>query len=206
MTFRVAQMSRDHISGVVALQRACFPSPFPEELLWQSQHIAHHLQLFPAGQFVALAEGMVVASASSTRISEENWNSHLNWQETVGGPFLKTLDPLGSTLYGLDISVHPDFRGKGVGRRLYHHRFDLVRGLNLKRFGTACRIPGFTEFRRSQREATADDYAKLVAEGLLVDRTMTPLLKYGLSFLAVIHHYMEDQESGDAAALLSWVP
>jgi hypothetical protein len=40
----------------------------------------------------------------------------------------------------------------------------------------------------------------------LTDRTLTPLLSYGLTFLGVIENYMEDVESGDAAALLEWLP
>jgi len=102
-------------------------------------------------------------------------------------------------LYGVDISVHPDYRGRGVGRALYAARFDLVRTLGLTRFGTACRIPD-----RCGQPATA--YTTAVAMGVLQDRTLTPLLRYGLSLVGVIEGYMEDEESGNAAALLEWRP
>jgi GNAT superfamily N-acetyltransferase len=109
----------------------------------------------------------------------------------------------GSTLYGLDITVHPDYRRQGIGRAFYDQRFDVVRrGAKLVRFGTGCRLPDF----RSSGLACPADYAERVAGGMLTDRTLTPLLRYGLTYVGVIDNYMVDEESGDAAALLEWIP
>ncbi len=193
-------MSPAHVEGAVRLQRACFPPPFLDELLWKAEHLSRHLELFPAGQFVAFSEGQVVASASNTRISEEAWKAHESWDSTVGGPFLDNLDPAGTTLYGLDISVHPDWRGRGLARLLYQERFALVERLALARYGTACRLPGFANHPSDSPE----EYAVAVANGQISDRTLTPLLRIGLRFLGVIQNYMVDEESGHAAALLEW--
>lgn len=193
------------IDGVVALQRACFPPPFPEELLWNASHLKRHLQVFPEGQFVAV-DGQVVGSASACIISELNWREHRPWAQTVGGPFVESHDPAGSTLYGLDVSVHPLWRGQGVGRMLYHARFELVRSLDLQRYGTACRLPGYLAWSQTQEGASVEEYVEGVVSGFVTDRTLTPLLRYGLKFLGVIHDYMEDEESADSAALLEWNP
>jgi GNAT superfamily N-acetyltransferase len=206
MIVDILPMRPEHVEGVVGLQRLCFPAPFPEELLWKVEHIERHIELFPLGQIVAVNGDNVVASASSTLISEKYWISHKSWMETVGGPLLEGFSPSGTTLYGLDISVHPQFRGLGIGRRLYRERFDLVSRLGLKRFGTACRLPGYAAFVGKYPGTTTDEYAAKVAFGDIVDQTMTPLVRYGLSYISVIHHYMEDQESGDSAALHSWAP
>jgi GNAT superfamily N-acetyltransferase len=199
-------MSDEHLDGAVALQRACFPAPFPEELLWTRDHLTRHLELFPKGQFIALDGDLVVASASATRISEENWQAHRSWDETVGGPFLTTFDPHGTTLYGLDISVHPDYRGQGLGRMLYLKRFDLVTNLGFLRYGTACRLPDFRAFQNQHAGSTVEEYADNVVRGKAQDRTLTPLLRYGLTFRGVIHEYMDDYESDNSAALLEWRP
>lgn len=199
-------MSLEHLPGVVELQRACFPPPFSEELLWKEEHLHRHLQIFPEGQFLALHGQVVVASASSTLISEKNWLAQRTWEETVGGPFLSTFDPNGTTLYGLDISVHPDFREKGVGRYLYKMRFDLLMSLKLVRYGTACRLPDYRSVHAENPQLTVESYAKSVDQGNRTDRTMTPLLSYGLRFLGVTHGFMEDYESDNAAALLEWRP
>lgn len=206
MNVQILPMLEEHIEGAVALQRACFPEPFPEELLWSRDHLLRHLELFPSGQFVAVSGDQVVASASASRISEANWLSHANWDETVGGPLLESFDSLGSTLYGLDISVHPEARGLGIGRRLYERRFKVVEEGGLARYGTACRVPDYQAYATDHPETSVGEYAELVVNNRATDRTLSPLLRYGLTYLGVIHGYMEDKESDNAAALLEWRP
>ncbi|MEZ5163321.1 MAG: GNAT family N-acetyltransferase [Fimbriimonadaceae bacterium] len=202
------QMAPADIPGVVDLQRACFPPPFPEELLWQAEHIARHLEIFPEGQFVALHEGMVIGSASACLISEDAWQSHLPWEETLGGYFFDHFDAQGSTLYGADVSVNPEFRGRGVGRGLYQCRYDFVRDSGLLRYGTACRIPDFRGWfgQDSASRADLEEYCRLVEMGKLSDRTLSPLLRYGLRREGVIENYIEDIESANAACVLVWEP
>jgi GNAT superfamily N-acetyltransferase len=163
--------------------------------------LERHLEIFPEGQFIADAGGQIVGSCSNTLISEERWQAHTGWGETVGGPMLKAFDRNGSTLYGLDITVHPDFRRIGVGRAFYTSRFALKQVLGLTRYGTACRMPGYAS---QSANMSVDEYAQRVVSGELSDQTLTPLLRYGLTFLGVLHEYMEDQESANAGALLEW--
>lgn len=205
MTVNIVALQEHHVQAAVELQRLAFPPPFDAELLWKADHLLHHIALFPAGQFAALnEEGVVMGTCSNTRITDENWHSHQDWDTTVGGPFLTTFNPGGSTLYGLDISVHPDFRRMGVARALYSARFDLIRRDDaLLRYGTACRIPGFADHRSSFLPET---YVQRVVEGHCSDPTLTPLLKMGLTYLETIADYMEDEESGNAAAMLEWKP
>lgn len=197
-------MHVEDIPEAVRLQRLCFPAPFPENLLWSAEHLHRHQELFSAGQFVATVGGSVVGSASATRISEEVWQAHANWNDTVGGPFLETFDPNGSTIYGLDISVHPEYRNRGIARLLYELRKDLARSVGAIRFGTACRLPGYGINRLFHPDSTPESYAERTAKGAISDPTMTPLLRNGLEYIRVIRNYMEDEESGNAAALLEW--
>jgi GNAT superfamily N-acetyltransferase len=202
VSISVRTMVSDDIPGVVGLQRICFPEPFPVELLWSQSHLAEHLRIFPEGQLVAVFDGVIAASASSTRILDARFESHLSWEDTVGGPFLGTFDSTGGTLYGLDISVDPRFRRLGIGRLLYEARFKLVVELGMTRFGTGCRLP---DYRDSGLAGKLEEYLISVQSGRHVDRTLTPLLRYGLTLLGGIENYMEDPESMDCAALLEWV-
>lgn len=197
------QMTPADVAGVTELQRLAFPPPFDEELLWAPEHLHRHLDLFPRGQFVAVVDGSVIGSCSNTRISESQWQAHASWEATVGGPMLDTYDSEGTTLYGLDISVHPDFRRSGIGRKFYRSRFELVRTLGMQRYGTACRMPDYRAQAQGQPPA---EYAEAVTQGQATDRTLTPLLRYGLRYLGVIENYMEDDESGNTAVLLEWLP
>jgi len=202
----VRLMRPEDVAAAVALQRAAFPPPFSEDLLWQASHLHRHLELFPEGQWIAWVGDQVAGSCSNTLISEERWNAHASWVETVGGPYLEGFDPDGTTLYGLDITVHPDFRRIGVGRAFYRERYGLVQRLGLTRYGTACRLPDFRAYEAANPGATPESYASAVASGEANDRTLTPLLRYGLAYRGIIEDYMEDYESADSAAMLEWRP
>jgi GNAT superfamily N-acetyltransferase len=149
-----------------------------------------------------------VASTTNMLLSEGNFQAHRPWEETIGGLLLRRHDPDGSTLYGVDISVHPDWRGKGIGRTLYQARFDLVRDQGLTRYATGCRVPGLRDWicPRALSPAVLEEYLSLVRRNQLSDRTLTPLLKMGVSLVGGQLNYMEDEESLNCAALLEWTP
>jgi len=196
-------MRPEDVLGAVALQKQAFPPPFSEDLHWDPEHLYRHIELFPEGQWVAVFRGEIAGSCSNTIISEERWQAHAGWGATVGGPMLRGFRRDGTTLYGLDIAVHPSHRRQGVGQRFYEARFDLVRQIGLKRYGTACRMP---DYLANSDGGTTQEYARRVVDGEAQDRTLTPLLRYGLSFIDVVENYMEDRESGNSAALLEWQP
>lgn len=202
----IREMRFEDVAGVVALQRLAFPPPFSEDLHWDPKHLVRHIELFPEGQLVADCAGQVVGSCSNAIISEHAWNAHGNWYQTVGGPSLRGFDPLGTTLYGLDIAIHPQHRRVGLGRRFYNARFDLIRSRGLSRYGTGVRMPDYRAYASSHPDVDIHEYARRVVAGEATDRTLTPLLRYGLTFLGVSENYMQDPESANAGALLEWRP
>jgi ribosomal protein S18 acetylase RimI-like enzyme len=206
MGIEIRKSTAHDVPGVVELQRHAFPPPFSTDLHWDEEHLLLHLEIYPEAQWVAIADGVVVGSCSNTRIAEADWAAHENWYVTVGGPRLDAFDSTGSTLYGLDIAVHPGYRKQGIGRRFYEARYDLVRSEGMVRYGTGCRMPDFSAFKRLNPSTTPAEYALRVANGEMVDRTLTPLLKFGLRFLSVKENYMQDEESANAGALLEWNP
>ena len=186
------------VPAVVGLQAAAFPPPFPPEYHWNAQAIESHIRHFPEGQFVAERDGQVVGSCGNDIVTEARWQAHGSWTETVGAYDLSDFTGEGNTLYGMDITVRPDARRRGVGRAFYQARFELCRARGLVRYGTGCRMPDF----RASGVPTQEEYAREVVAGRRADRTLTPLLRYGLTFVAVVRGYMNDVESGDAGALL----
>lgn len=201
-------MVESDFAAAVDLQRLCFPDPFPEEYLWQEQHLAAHLQNFPEGQWVALFEGQVVGSCSNARISVEVWEKHGTWAETLGDCALSGHDPGGLILHGADISVNPSFRNMGVGRSLYSTRFNYVKDKNLYKYATGCRVPDFRNWFGAGKPSESDfsRYVGLVRDSVLTDRTLSPLLRMGCTPIGVHANYMEDSESANGAVLLEWNP
>jgi GNAT superfamily N-acetyltransferase len=144
----------------------------------------------------------VIGSCSNTIITSDLLAKHGTWDETVGGVYLTTFDPSGSVLFGVDISVHPDYRRQGIGRAFYEQRKHLVNELGLARYATTCRMPDYA----ASGCASPNEYGKKVASGVLSDRTLTPLLRYGLTMTAVLENHIDDPESGNASAALEWRP
>lgn len=204
--FVVRQMAEKDLNGVVALQPLAFPPPFPQDYHWDADSLSGPTTVFPEGQWVAECEGKIVASCCNTIISEAQWAKHANWWQTVGGVELREFDPNGSTLYGLDIAVHPSFRRMGIGRAFYQRRYHMVRERNLTRYGTACRIPDYRSFATLHPRTTPEQYVDLVVKGEHNDRTLSPLLRMGMTHVGLIHDYMQDFESADCGALLEWLP
>ncbi len=191
--------------AVAALQRLCFPEPFPAELLWTESHLAEHLRRFPEGQMIAEIDGEAAGSASSLRVERALWDSHRDWDDLTGGLSLCGHRPEGSILYAADISVRPDFRRRGVGRALYEARFALVRALGLEALATVCRLPGCREWIGGHG-GTPRDYALAVERGSAADQTLTPLLRMGMTLVGVDEGVMDDPESLNAGARLEWRP
>ena len=61
----------------------------------------------------------LVASSASLILEFDLYSDWHDWTKISGGGFIKNHDPEGDTLYGIEIMVHPEFRGMRLARRLY---------------------------------------------------------------------------------------
>ncbi len=181
---------------LLELQRACFPAPYPEDQLWSRAQIASHLEHFAAGALCVAENGLIIASATALILEHP---AHTFAQATDNG-FIGNHNSQGDTLYGVDMAVHPAWRGRGIARMLYQARFRLVQQLGLKRFMAAGRMPGL----ENHSNLSPEEYVEKVVAGELTDPTLTPQLKNGLTPTKVLHQYIEDAQSRNCVLLLEW--
>lgn len=202
MALRIRPYGPADLDQLIAIQRECFPPPFPSELWWSAEQIASHARLFPAGALCAEAEdGTLVGSATAHRLAWSPADPDHTWAEAADGGWLRNHDPAGDTLYGVDIAVRPAWRGRGVARRLYRARYDLVRRLGLRRFLAGSRISGYHGHRD---RLTPEAYAAAVVAGELSDPVITPQLRAGLVPVRLVRGYLPDAEAADCALLMEW--
>jgi GNAT superfamily N-acetyltransferase len=185
------------------IQEECFPPPFPQELLWSAAQIASHVRHFPDGALAVELDGALVGSATCTRRRWDPAHPHHTWAEAADDGWIRTCDPAGDTLYGIDVAVRPAWRGRGVARALYQARFALVRRLGLARFHAGSRISGY---HRHAATLTPQAYADAVVAGRLVDPVITPQLRAGLRPVCMLPGYLHDAEAHDHALLMEWTP
>ncbi len=204
--FVVQNMQPEHVEACAALQPLCYPTLAYEEQL-KPEHFLSHIRLFPEGQFVALerASGRVVGSTSGfltyyERIAPEYFQGH-TFLEAIAGGWLTNHNPRGNYYYGIDMCVHPDYRGRGIARMLHDARKALCRRLNLRGQVIGGMIPGYANFKHLM---SAADYVRHVVAGIIFDSTLTTQLRNGFELRGLLQNYLHDPPTDGWSTLLEW--
>ena len=196
----IANTRPEHIAALAEHQRICFPTLDPEAWL-KEEHFRSHLRLFPEGQHVALDGERVVGQSSTFRCRGDQALVPHNFYDILGHGFFTNHDPQGEWLYGADMSVHPDYRGRGIATRLYSARKELCRRLNLRGMVAGGMVPGYKDYRHRMN---IDAYARAVAAGELIDPTLTPQLRAGFQLRGILYNYIDAGELGNDSTLIVW--
>jgi GNAT superfamily N-acetyltransferase len=200
---RIANTQVEHVPALAALQHIVFPTLTDDELLTEAKYLKH-LELFPRGQFVALVEEngreKVVGSASAFRTHFDFNEIQHTFLEAVAQGWLTNHDPNGDWLYGADMSVHPDYRGQHIGRRLYEARRQLVFELNLRGEIAGAMLPGY-HYHRARLRSIAQ-YILRVKQGHLFDPTLSMQLKNGFRIRGILYNHITDPRSNNTATLI----
>ncbi len=177
---------------------------YPEmaDSYWGSEDIERLLSIFPEGQLVILVDGKVVGSALSLIVDEKLVEKKHNYQQISGDYKFSTHNPNAEILYGIDVFIHPNYRGLRLGRRLYDARKELCEQLNLKAIVFAGRIPNY---REHAKKMTPKTYIEKVRTKELYDPVLSFQLSNDFHVLRIIKNYLEgDEESKEFAVLLEW--
>jgi GNAT superfamily N-acetyltransferase len=102
-------------------------------MIWPKSFLESHIDIFPEGQLCVEIDGKIIASASSLIISLKTEYIDHDWYSITGDGLFINHDYNGDSLYGADLSVHPEFQHKGIGTMLYNARKDLAMKLSLWR-------------------------------------------------------------------------
>ncbi|MFH1438871.1 MAG: GNAT family N-acetyltransferase [Pseudomonadota bacterium] len=183
---------------IVEVQRLCFPSMAP----WSGEQFESMLSRFPEGQLCVEFEGLVVASSSSLILDYDLYSDWHDWNAISDSGFIRNHDPEGDILYGIEIMVHPDYRGMRLARRLYDARKQLVRERNLKGIVIGGRIPNYI---KNRDEMSAHEYVERVQDKSLYDPVLTTQLANSFEIKQMIPDYLpNDEDSSGWATHMEW--
>ncbi|MGV7107272.1 GNAT family N-acetyltransferase [Flavobacterium sp. U410] len=169
---------------------------------WDEDDIQKLLHVFPEGQLVILADDVVVGSALSIVITEKLAYKVHTYKEVTGNFQFTTHTSKGDILYGIDVFIHPDYRGLRLGRRLYDARKELCEQLNLKAIVFSGRIPYYSQFAN---EMSPKEYIDKVKRKELYDPVLTFQLSNDFQPVRVMRNYLQgDKRSHEYAVLLDW--
>lgn len=185
-----------HAEALEELQKTVFPTLSPDELM-QAKHYLKHIELFPDGQFVVL-DGDKVIGMSTTIRYHLSMEDH-TFLEISDNLWMTTHEPNGEWLYGMDVGVHPDYRGKGLARDIYRARQEVARALGLNGQITVGMPNGYLNYAEKM---DLDDYFDEILRGNIRDPTVSVQEKMGFELVRLIHNYLEDPQCGNGGVLM----
>lgn len=173
-----------------------------EGFYWKEHQIKKLLDIFPEGQLVILVDDKVVGSALSLIVTTEMVLQNHSYTDITGNYTFSTHNPVGEVLYGIDVFIHPDYRGLRLGRRLYDSRKELCEQLNLSAIVFAGRIPNYTEHAL---KISPKEYIDKVRLKEIYDPVLSFQLSNDFHVIRVMKNYLVgDAASQDYAVLLEW--
>ena len=170
---------------------------------WSEESIQMLLQKFPDGQIGILVNEKVVGCALSLIIDFNKFGSQHTYAQITGNYSFETHDYNGDVLYGIELFVHPEYRGLRLARRLYDARKELCENLNLKAIIAGGRIPGYQTYAE---QLTPKQYIDKVKAKEIYDPVLSFQLANDFHIKKVMKGYLTgDQESLEYATLIEWL-
>ncbi len=171
------------------------------EQLYHADGIERLAQVFPEGNFVCFDGERPIGMGLGILVEFDFEHSTHAIEEAVGEDGVSKHDPASPWYYGTSIAVYPEYRGRGIGGRLYELRKDCVRRLNKLGIVAGGLIPGYAEHKHAM---TPHEYVAAVVAGDLYDGTLTFQLENGFEAPGAIEDYISDPSVDNAASLIVW--
>ena len=197
---RLVNLKASLAPQLAAIELICFPMANPEDLLSEDD-IRAYAEVFPEGYFVAMDGDRPVGMGAGIFLDFDFESPQHTIAGITGEHQCGNHDPDGDWYYGTDITVLPEYRGRGIGRMLYEARKDLVRRHGKRGIIAGGALPGF--FHHKDR-MSIHEYVEKVVAGELRDPTLSFQLSNGFEVRGLLENYMEDEADDGWATLIVW--
>jgi GNAT superfamily N-acetyltransferase len=197
---RIVNLTADLASQCAALELAAFPHANPEDLL-NEEDINVYSQIFPEGFFVVLDEDRVAGQGAGIFLNFDFEHPQHTIAGITGDHQCANHNPAGEWYYGTDMVVHPDYRRRGIGKRLYEVRKELVRRHNKRGIIAGGHMPGYADHKDAMDTRT---YLTKVREGELYDSTLSFQMDNGFRIVTILRNYIRDEVTNGDSALIVW--
>ncbi|MGO1297977.1 MAG: GNAT family N-acetyltransferase, partial [Vibrio sp.] len=169
---------------------------------WPRMTILDLIHQYPDGQICIEDDGRLVGAALTIKVDYNRMSLPHVYTDIVNEHNVIQHQRNGDALYGLDVFVHPDYRGLRLGRRLYEARKEICRSDNLKAILAGGRIPKYKDY---SDQYTVLEYIEKVSRKEIHDHILSFQLANDFDVKRVMRHYLpEDSSSRGYATLLEW--
>lgn len=189
-----------HAKACEELELSVFSTIDPEDL-YHEPDLLELAAAFPEGNFVALDGDRPIGMGLGILL-EFDLDSPLHTIRDVEGEGgLRQHNPENPWYYGTDISVYPEYRGRGIGRELYALRKQYVQAANKRGIVAGGVLPGYAEYLDKM---SAQDYIDKVRDGELFDPTLSFQMMNGFEPRIALPGYINDPTVGNYSVLIVW--
>lgn len=144
----------------------------------------------------------IVGCALSIIVNYDDVKNDHTYAQVTGKETFNTHNPKGNILYGIEVFIHPQYRGLRLARRMYEYRKELCETLNLKAIMFGGRIPNYYKYADQLRPK---EYIDKVKQKEIFDPVLTFQLSNDFHVRKVMRNYLpNDEESKHYACLLQW--
>ncbi len=172
------------------------------DTIWSESDIARLIEIFPEGQFVVVINDKVVGCALSIIVNYDEFGDDHTYQQITGNYTFSTHTRSGDVLYGIEVFIHPDYRGLRLARRLYDARKQLAEKKNLRSIIFGGRIPNYSAHAE---KVSPKDYIEKVKTRELHDSVLSFQLANEFHVIKILNNYMPgDKDSKAYATLMEW--
>lgn len=196
----IVNLRKEMAPELEQIELTCFPMADPDDLL-SKEDIEAYADVFPEGYFVAMVGDKPVGMGAGIYLDFDFDRPQHTIREITGEHQCGNHDPEGEWYYGTDITVLPEYRGRGIGRMLYQRRKDLVRRDGKRGIIAGGSLPGYFHHKAAM---PVDEYVDKVVAGQLHDPTLSFQLSNGFQVRGLLENYLADEADDGWAALIVW--
>lgn len=172
------------------------------DIFWTHGQIEKLISIFPEGQMVTVVDNIIVGCALSIIVDYDKVKNDHTYASVTGQETFSTHNSKGNILYGIEVFIHPEYRGLRLARRMYDYRKELCESLNLKAIMFGGRIPNYHKYAEELRPK---EYIERVKKKEIYDPVLTFQLSNDFHVRKVMTNYLpNDEESKHYATLLQW--
>jgi len=183
-----------------------------EKVTWGEKNAASkqmfesRIKTYPKGILVAEIDDKIVGVVATERINYDFNNKSCTWNEITDNGFIKNShNPQGNIIYGVDLSVKPEFQNYGIGSKLLESIARLAITYNVKWGILGGRIP---DYHKYVDKMNPEEYIKATVKTKKGIEPLDPEIRFykraGLKIIKLIPDYFNDPESLNYGIILQW--
>ena len=140
---------------------------------------------------MTVVDEKIVGCALSIIVNYDDVKNDHTYAQVTGKETFNTHNPKGNILYGIEVFIHPQYRGLRLARRMYEYRKELCETLNLKAIMFGGRIPNYHKYADQIRPK---EYIDKVKQKEIYDPVLTFQLSNDFHVRKVMRNYLPNDE------------